>query len=149
MEIRFRITKTTDGKFKVDAAQEPFGGLADPWSHFGDFDTADEAAEECGKEVGYQFRRTQVTELAAGPYRRLERASEDAHDSVDPPYTLWAVVELFGPGFDRPAGDGSGETWGELWVLPAELVDEFAEIKGAETHQIVESAGYETPDETV
>lgn len=65
--------------------------------------------------------------LAHGPYRSLDKAQEAAYLLVDPPLTQWAVVELFGPGFDRPAADGSGETWGELWVMPDGMEAEFAE----------------------
>jgi hypothetical protein len=83
--------------------------------------------------------------LAHGPYRDINKARDGAYSRVDPPYTLWVVIELFGPDFDRPATDGSGDTWGELWVLPDELAAEFAEAKEAESYHVVDSYGYDNP----
>jgi hypothetical protein len=89
---------------------------------------------------------------AHGPYRgeamrALAKAQHDAELLVgdgtpERPYTQWSVVELFGPAFDRP-GPNEGEVFGELWVVPTERTDEWADEKGAESRQIVDTFGYE------
>lgn len=84
-----------------------------------------------------------VLNFAHGPYKALERAQDAAYLLVDPPITEWAVVELFGPRFNQPERP-DGEQYGELWVVPADRADEFAEAKGAESRQVVDGYGYES-----
>jgi hypothetical protein len=86
-----------------------------------------------------------VLNFAHGPFSLLERARESAYDLVDPPITQWSVVELFGPNFDQPER-ADGERYGELWVVPSERADEFAEAKDADDHQIVDTYGYENEE---
>lgn len=86
-----------------------------------------------------------VLNFAHGPYKALERAQDDAYNLVDPPITEWAVIELFGPGFDKPER-ADGEKYGELWVAPCDRADELAKAKGAESHQIVDSYGYQSEE---
>jgi hypothetical protein len=143
MEIRFRIDRTSEGKFQVQTAVKPFDGLSTPWSHHGTYATAQEAVTASGDELAYQYREHPHPHLWQGPFTGLERAREAAYNSVDPPYTLWAVVELYGDGFDRPAADGSGEMWGQLWVVPDEQASAISEAKGAVSYQILDSYGYD------
>lgn len=58
MEIRYRITLTSDNEFKVECALDPFDSLGDPWSHFGTFKTIDEAAHEAGEEIAHQYKQS-------------------------------------------------------------------------------------------
>lgn len=88
-----------------------------------------------------------VSQYVHGPYKAVEKAREDAYMLVDPPITQWSVVELFGPEFDKPARDGSDETWGMLFVVPTDRADEFAESRGAESHGIVDTYGYDASQE--
>jgi hypothetical protein len=84
-----------------------------------------------------------ITKFVHGPYKDLHVAQHEADLLVYEPITQWSVVELFGPQFSRPAPSGQGETWGTLFVVPTDRADEFAEFKGAEHHQVVDTYGYE------
>jgi hypothetical protein len=83
-----------------------------------------------------------VTDFAHGPYKSALKAGEAAYMLVDPPITQWSVIELFGEGYDRPVG--GGEIHGELWVVPTDRADEFAETKDAESFGYVDTYGYES-----
>lgn len=80
-------------------------------------------------------------ERADGPYRTLAQASQAAFLSVDPPRTLWSVIELFGDHFDHT--QSNGEIWGQLWVVDDSYVQNFVETMGAADHQVLDTFGYE------
>lgn len=84
MQINFKVVATTDGKIEVHAAPNPeSAGLASPWSRFGTFATIDEAAEECGREVAIQFKRTNDDVIAG--FNRLLDALDAARTNTDEP----------------------------------------------------------------
>lgn len=86
----------------------------------------------------------EITEFPTfGPFEGVERARETADLLVDPPLTHWVVIELFGPDYDMLAKDGSGETWGTLYVIPADREVEFEQLMDAEGYTIVDDAGYD------
>lgn len=88
----------------------------------------------------------EVLSYAHGPYKLLEAAQDQCDMMIGGgPYTSYSVVELFGEGRTRPGPNG--EEYGELWAVPTDLIPNFAWIKGVTMHQIVDTFGYDNPDE--
>lgn len=91
-------------------------------------------------------------EFIFGPYGEMGKAADAAYNLVDgkQEFTLWSVIEVFGPGFETPARDGSGETWGTLYVVPDDDDHGTAwaveQIRGAEFANVVDTYGYLVED---
>lgn len=143
-EIRFRVQFTNEDTVRVEGALAPF----DEWSLIAVCASFRDLFRSTGGAVVEWFRTSPLPATWHGPFKGLTDAQNAAQDLVGEPFTEWAVIELFGDGFDRPATDGSDETWGELWVVPEPQMQALSETKGAVTYQCVGSAGYTETENT-